>query len=872
MNLKNGLMSEKGSTWFRGWKRWLIVYLLLLACSHFWRTLEPDTVDLESNEHSVTVNQVVGDSVLHNQPLRMVYRDTYQGEKENPPVVLLLNGSPIGTTMFPQFIDRLSRENRVIAPHFPGYEASSREIPDYSMRAYSLYMNQMLDSLNIEKVHVVGYSLGAGVGIKMSHFYPDKVASIGMISGLGVQELELLGSYHLNHAIYGGQLFFTWLLHEMVPHFGLLRDFPVHVPYARSFYDSDQRPIRKYLKEYKKPMLIQHGREDGLTPLAAAQEHHRLVPQSKLILYDGDHTIVEDKTQKLVEDINSFIQRVESGKARTYAEASRQRILESQKPFEEINFAKVEGLTLFILMLIIIISSFVSEDLACIGAGLLAARGIIGFWSATVACFLGIIIGDFAVFMIGRWLGKPAIRRAPIKWFVNEKELENSAEWFNVRGPMIIIGSRFIPGSRFPIYFSAGMIGMNFFIFAIYFLAAGAVWTPGLVGLSMLVGTELLRWFQTYQEFAILVIPAIILLLFLFVKFVLPAVTWRGRRLVVSRWRRITRWEYWPAWMIYTPLVCYIGFLWIKYGKLTAFTAANPAIRDGGFIGESKSEILQQFQKSGCVPRYITLEAELNDWEKFVTARDHILDQDWDYPVVLKPDAGQRGEGVCFSRNEEELKGHLEGKNYKLIMQKYIGGQEYGVFYYRYPSEKSGHILSITRKELPTLTGDGESTLEELILKDNDAVTMAKHHFKIHRDHLFDIPGKGEEIQLVKVGTHSRGARFSDASHLATPQLESRIDEVAQCAEGFFFGRLDVKVPSEEELNAGENLKILEVNGVTSETTSIYDSKYSFFDAQKKLMQQWRIAYEIGDQNRAKGQEVPSPIELIRKLLNYKSK
>lgn len=865
-------MTDKRASWFQGWRRVAIIYIGLLLLSHFWRLLYPDSHDLEPGQQSVTVHQVRGDSVLKKKPLKIAYRDEYTGDEQNPPVILLLHGSPVGVPFLPEIINELSSQNRVIAPDLPGYDASDREIPDYSMKAFSVYMDQMLDSLKVDQVHVVGYSMGSGVAIHMSHLFPEKVASIDMLSGIGVQELELLGSYHLNHAVHGGQLFMIWLLHEAVPHFGLLHDFPLNVPYARSFYDSDQRPLRDYLKHYKKPMLIQHGREDGLVPLAAAREHHRLVPQSELMLYEGGHAIVKSRASQLSDDINKFIRDVETGKALTYAEASKERIREAQKPFKEVDFAKAEGLTLYIMMLIIIFSTFISEDLTCIGAGLLAARGIIGFIPATIACFLGIIIGDFAIFLMGRWIGEPAVRRAPFKWFVTEKDLESSADWFRVRGPMIIIGSRFVPGSRFPTYFSAGMIGMSLWMFALYFILAGILWTPLLVGLSTLVGTELLKYFQVYQEYAIWVILAFIFLLFLFVKFILPAVTWRGRRMILSRWRRLTRWEYWSPYLIYTPIICYIVYLWMKFGKLTTFTAVNPGIPHSGFIGESKTDILEKIKSCKKIPSFKMVPSNLNEWEKFLSAREFIEEQQLAYPVTIKPDAGQRGSGVKFPDSEEELQDMLKDIDYDLIIQQYVEGEEFGVFYYRYPEEEQGHILSVTQKHLLTLTGDGRHTLEELILKDDQAVSLAKVHFNEHQDHLFDVPRKGEEIKLVKLGTHARGARFINASEHITEALNLAMDEITKQMDGFYFGRLDIRVPSVEKLRKGKAINILEVNGVTSETTVIYDSKYTFIQAQKMLMEQWEIAFDIGHQNMKRGCRTSSVHELVKSLINYRNK
>lgn len=864
-------MTNKRSSLFYGWRLIAAIYLLLLLTSHIWRAFNPDRHEPEPGQQTLTMHQVMGDSVLINTELQLAYRDVYHGTEKNPPVVLLLHGSPVGVRMLPGIINELATQHRVIAPDFPGYDASDHEIPDYSMKAYAVYMNQLLDSLNIKKAHIVGYSLGGGVAIQLAHRFPEKVESIDLLSGIGVQELELLGSHHLNHAVHGGQLFLIWMLHETVPHFGLLDDFPLNVPYARSFFDSDQRPLRDFLKEYKKPMLIQHGREDGFVPLAAAQEHNRIVPQSKLIIYDGGHGIVVSGAANIAEDITQFIQQVESGRATTYAGAGKERIREAEKPFQNIDFARVEGVTLLILMVIIALSTLFSEDLACIGAGLLAARGIMGFGAATAACFIGIFIGDVGLYLIGRWLGRPAIQQAPVRWFISESDLQRSAEWFKARGPAIIIASRFIPGSRFPTYFSAGVIGAGFWMFISYFLLAAALWTPLLVGISMLVGTELIRYFEIYSEYAVLVLIGTIFLLFLSFKFVFPLFTWHGRRLVLSRWRRLTKWEFWSPKIIYFPVVLYIGWLWLKYGKLTTFTAANPGIPGGGFIGESKSEILGPFEGTGKVASFKKIPDALNDWEKFICAGDFIKEKGLEYPIVVKPDAGQRGEGVQICRNEHQLRASVKGINYDLIIQEYIEGKEYGAFYYRYPDEERGHLFSITDKRLLTLTGDGKHTLEELILQDDHAVSKAKYHFRKHNEHLYTIPAEGETIQLVELGTHALGAVFLDGSHLITPELEQAVDELAKQFDGFYFGRFDIKAPSAYKFSKGGSLIILEVNGVTSESC-IYDPSINFFEAQKTLMKQWKIAFEIGDKNRKRGYPVSSISGLIRNLINYKHK
>jgi len=132
------------------------------------------------------------------------------------------------------------------------------------------------------------------------------------------------------------------------------------------------------------------------------------------------------------------------------------------------------------------------------------------------------------------------------------------------------------------------------------------------------------------------------------------------------------------------------------------------------------------------------------------------------------------------------------------------------------------------------------------------------------------VPGAAESLQLVELGTHCRGAIFLDGGYAITPTLEEVIDRIAQTFEGFYFGRFDIRVPSVEDLMEGRNLKVIELNGVTSEATHIYDSRISIWQAYRVLFAQWHLAFEIGAQNRARGARVTSPLELVRMLREYR--
>ncbi|PAU93852.1 hypothetical protein CK503_09270 [Aliifodinibius salipaludis] len=852
-----------------GWKRYVLIYIVALALSHLVISIFQNPLpDQEDPNKTVQLTVVKADQSLSDKEITIGYEDIYSGSEENPPILLLLPGGPEGPEVFQEIIPDLSSEMRILVPHLPGYGSGNDDLPSYSFKTSSIYTFQFLDSLDISGAHVFGFGLGGPSAIHLAHDHPEKIASIGLIASVGVQELELLGSYRLNHAVHGMQLGAVWLLHNTIPHFGLFNAIDIDVSYAKRHYESDQRPLRSQLKELGKPMIILHGKEDPLVPLAAAQEHYRIVPHSKLQLYDADHDLLETHSDSVSQTIISFITDVEEGRATTADNASKERIKEAEKSFSNVDFAKFKGVSLLIIMLIIILGTLISEDLTCIGAGLLVARGLIGFWPATLACFLGILIGDVGLYLAGRVLGRPAIKRAPFKWIISEKDLEKSAQWFKVKGPAIIIATRFLPGSRMPTYFSAGVIRAGFWMFIFYFILAGLVWTPMLVGISKLLGNELLRYFTLYQDYAIWVFLGAVIGIIMFVKLIIPAFSYKGRRLLLSRYRKLTHWQYWWPIVIYTPVTLYIICLGIKYRCLTLFTAVNPAIPDGGFIGESKSAILDLFDNSSAVALYKKIPYD-DEFENMLDGADQFMkENDLSFPIVLKPDVGERGKGVSVIKDRYILQDYLSECSEDIIIQEFIDGNEVGIFYYEKPQDEQGDIFSLTKKKLPQIVGDGQQTVQELILSDDETVNMGKEYLKRNEDRLFEIPDEGEQLTLVEIGTHAQGAIFFEGKELITKALTKRMNNICHSAKGFYFGRFDIKVPSCDNLKEGRELKIIEVNGVTSESINIYDDGYSFIDGQKILMEQWKIAFEIGHQVRSNGSEVSSLFSFLKRVFN----
>ena len=516
-------------------------------------------------------------------------------------------------------------------------------------------------------------------------------------------------------------------------------------------------------------------------------------------------------------------------------------------------------------------ATLISEDLTCVAAGVLVADGRVPFAVAVGACLLGIIAGDLVLMLAGRALGRTGFATPFARRLVSPETIARSSRWMKERGAIAVSLSRFVPGTRLATYLAAGALGVGFWKFALYVSLSALVWVPALVGLSAVAGAEVveagLLTASGWAASGIVVCASLVLAL----KATTWTARWKNRRRLYGLWQRWTRWEFWPPWVFYPPLLVYVMMLMIRHRSLTVFTAANPDIPGGGFIGESKFEILRGLSRTpNRVARAALLPEDAPPHRRAAIARAFMEHAGLSLPIVVKPDQGQRGTGVAIVRSDADLDVTIASLRGDVIVQEYIPGHELGVFYYRHPHESRGRIFSITEKRFPAVQGDGRSTLEELILADERAVCLPHVHARVHAAELHRVPVRGESVPLVEIGSHCRGAVFFDATHLVTPAIEAAFDAVAQGFGGFYFGRFDVRTPSLADFTERAVFTILELNGVTSESTNIYDPGNSLVRAYRVLAAQWRLAFAIGAENRRRGVMPASLRELLRLGRRYR--
>jgi hypothetical protein len=312
---------------------------------------------------------------------------------------------------------------------------------------------------------------------------------------------------------------------------------------------------------------------------------------------------------------------------------------------------------------------------------------------------------------------------------------------------------------------------------------------------------------------------------------------------------RLLNWEYWSFNTIYALIYPIYVWLIIRNGFKFFFSASNPSIENGGFLMEKKHEIYPLIPPS-FYPSFFCVQAGTNACEVLAKAEQN----NFQYPLIAKPNIGMQGKAVKKINNREELKHYagLSTVDY-LVQQLSPYGNEVGIFYHRVPGEQKGKITGIVAKEPMVVKGDGTSSLYQLICEVPRYILQMDALQQMYGEKLQQVLPAGEEKILAPYGNHARGSKFLDWTFKADEQLVQSMDVVCRQVNGFYFGRLDIMYNSWEELCEGKNFHIIELNGAGSDPTHMYDPRHSVFFAWKEIIRHWLICERISRLNHKKG-------------------
>ena len=484
--------------------------------------------------------------------------------------------------------------------------------------------------------------------------------------------------------------------------------------------------------------------------------------------------------------------------------------------------------------------TYILEDPAVYLALVLIAEGKISEAAGLTAVATGIFTGDVLLYLLGRYGHRVSFLE---KYVFNLLNRAGELQWFRGlteslqrNSVLFIVFSRFMPGFRLPVYFLSGRNNVSMVMFAAVTLVMAFIWVWSLAAgfhISIAFLSDNTGWGKVAVYLTLL--AGFVLLLRIASFFSRPC----SFRVLWNRILSLRHWEFWPPWLFYLPLVFYISWLMIRYRLfITSLSMADPAFDAGGLSFDSKFSMMNRFSGSKIAKTIL-----LDRGEEISTYAGSL-------PIIAKPDKGHRGFGVRLVKNSEELERYRKTAADKYLLQEYVDYPlEYGVFWQKFPWEKKGKVVSVTRKIFPFVTGNGKDRFADLVLADSRARYLAGYYLAVNLNRIHDIPQKGETVVLTKTGNHACGTIFEDGAGDIKGKTLAALEALCDKVEGFYFGRLDVRFRDKKSLSDGTGFKVLEVNGAEAEMTHIYDRRYSIGYAWGVLFRQWRDLFAIAAWN-----------------------
>jgi pimeloyl-ACP methyl ester carboxylesterase len=285
------------------------------------------------------------DTLVRHRHIKIGNVDAFYREagREDAPAVLLPHGYPCSSYEFRNLMPRLADRWRLIAPDYPGAGYSSTpEDFDYSFNGYAAFLDQVVQTLGIDRFALYLHDFGSPVGARLAIKQPDRIVALIIQNGdipyedaLGPKYADIEKTWALSDADMRAQIaeaineetfreeFLNALgpeLAESIPpdlwalHWSLMTpkrkevaiDLIAGLKENRAWFPQH----RKYLRDHQPPTLIVWGPHDHYMPEKSARAYLRDLPEAELHLLDGGHWLLETHLGEVVPLLRDFLGRV----------------------------------------------------------------------------------------------------------------------------------------------------------------------------------------------------------------------------------------------------------------------------------------------------------------------------------------------------------------------------------------------------------------------------------------------------------------------------------------------------------------------------------------------------------------------------------
>ena len=209
--------------------------------------------------------------------------------------LILLHGNGESSGYFVNQIDRFANEYRVIAVDTRGHGASPRGNKPFTLETFADDLKNLLDSLNIEKANILGFSDGGNIAVIFALKYPERVASL-VLNGANLFPSGLKSSFLIPVKVF-------FAVFSLLSHFSRRAKRRSELLYLMAKQPNIQ-PER--LSGIKCPVLVIAGTQDVIK-----EKHTKLIaaslPDSSLCFLKGGHSIAKTNSVEFNSAVEKFL-------------------------------------------------------------------------------------------------------------------------------------------------------------------------------------------------------------------------------------------------------------------------------------------------------------------------------------------------------------------------------------------------------------------------------------------------------------------------------------------------------------------------------------------------------------------------------------
>lgn len=291
----------------------------------FWRTdlNGSDLVQKYSNASSKLID--VGGSRIHIR----------ESGNSNAPAILFIHGFGASLHTWEDWTKELEKDFRVIRFDLPGFGLSGPDqTVNYSDERSAQIILQLLSTLQVKKVSVVGNSIGGRIAWYFTAMHPDRVEKLVLISpdgfespGMSYNKAPEIPSYlsminyifpkfvfrenleiaYSNKSVLSSQLFERYYELALYP-----GNRQAMIDRMRQTVLKDPAP---FLKKIHCPVLLLWGEHDAMIPIQNAKDYLALIPQAELqVLQNQGHLPQEEDPQRSLPYLLQFLKSATNAK------------------------------------------------------------------------------------------------------------------------------------------------------------------------------------------------------------------------------------------------------------------------------------------------------------------------------------------------------------------------------------------------------------------------------------------------------------------------------------------------------------------------------------------------------------------------------